>query len=364
MEGRDLRAAVVSAGAIVAGAVAGLIARARLGQAARLAAAGARGALRRWERRPGGRSRHLRQLASEPLLNLYDVYPEARRATPREIGLRSLAVDEIAGTAVGGLTQRGADFKPLPAFRSQNWVARWQRIRNAVDRLAILPPIDVVRYPPGERYWVSDGHNRVAAALEFGQVEIDANVTELVPPGENPSERPGDLAAALAGSRSLRAAAQGGRLRTVEDDVVLGVPGREDGEATAPAPAGPPDVAPPPAVAPAPEVAPPASDPTGETRRSGAPDAHIAGRRAPRAHSGQRTPRRRRHGAPYAPSRPRSVAQVRQTHGTDADRVSWPPRGFGMCVTRTRPVERDDRAASGAAGPQPRSPAMEPTPER
>ncbi len=179
------------------------------------------GAVRAWQRRPGGRARHLRRLASIPLPNLYELHPEARKATPREIGLRSIGLDDIAGTAVGGPTQRGSDFLPLPAFRSQNWAGRWQRIRRAVEQLAIFPPIDVVRY--AGRYWVMDGHNRVAAGLSVGQVEIDANVTELVPPGQNPSERPGDLAAALAGTRSLRAAAQGGKLETVVDDVVLGV---------------------------------------------------------------------------------------------------------------------------------------------
>jgi hypothetical protein len=187
-----------------------------------------------WIGRPGKRRRYLRQLASKPLPNLYEAHPEARQATPREIGLRSIDLDDIAGTAVGGHTQRGADFKPLPAFRSQNWDARWQRIRGAIDRLAILPPIDVVRYPPGGRYWILDGHNRAAAALDVGQVEIDANVVELVLPGQNPSERPDNLAAALAGTRSLRAAGQGGRLQSVADDVVLGVPGREDGQGSTP----------------------------------------------------------------------------------------------------------------------------------
>jgi hypothetical protein len=194
-----------------------------------LTAAVAGALIRRWQSRPGARKRQLRRQASLPLPNLYAVYPESRVATPREIGLRSIDLDEIAGTAVGGVTQRGSDFKPLRPFRSQNWEARWQRIRRAIDNLAILPPIDVIRYPPGQQYWVLDGHNRVAAALDVGQVSIDANVTELVPPGQNPSERPGDLAAALAGTRSLRAAGQGGALQTVQDDVVLGVPGREDG---------------------------------------------------------------------------------------------------------------------------------------
>ena len=81
-----------------------------------------------------------------------------------------------------------ADFLPLKPFRSLNWQARWQRLRKAADNLAVLPPIDVLRYR--DRYCVLDGHNRVALGLYGGQLAIDANVTANVAPGETAPEAP------------------------------------------------------------------------------------------------------------------------------------------------------------------------------
>jgi hypothetical protein len=135
---------------------------------------------RRWHERPGARVRRVRRLGSTPLPFLYDLHPQAVKANPRELGVHTIPVDEIAGTAVGPANQRGGDFLPLKPFRSANWSTRWQRVRAANDRLAILPPIEVGRY--AERYWVFDGHNRVAAALYSGQLAVDADVKELVSP--------------------------------------------------------------------------------------------------------------------------------------------------------------------------------------
>jgi hypothetical protein len=165
--------------------------------------------------RPGARVRAVRRLGHQPLPMLYEEHPEARRATPHEVGLRTLDVADIAGTAVGGARQRGGDFLPLKPFRSDNWKARWQRLRSAADRLAILPPIDVVRF--GDRYWVLDGHNRVASALYGGQISMDANVTDLRLPGQSRSEPPSSLAAQVADHRDLRAALSRTSLRPEGD---------------------------------------------------------------------------------------------------------------------------------------------------
>jgi hypothetical protein len=148
-------------------------------------------------------------MGKRPLPYLSDVHRDARLARPVEVGVRTLDIEEIAGTAVGGGAQRGGDFLPLKASRTNNWQARWQRLRKAQDRLAVLPPIDVFKF--GDRYWVVDGHNRVALALYGGQVAIDANVTELVPLGERRTEPIGSLAPSVAASRAVRAAGSGRR---------------------------------------------------------------------------------------------------------------------------------------------------------
>jgi hypothetical protein len=151
--------------------------------------------------------RHAPGRRSVPLPNLFDLHPEARDAPLRELGLESIPIDEIVGTAVLGPAQRGLDFQPLPPFRSKNWEARWQRIRRATEQMRSLPPIDVLRTRDG--YWVTDGHNRVAAAKVVGQVALDADVKGVVLPGE-PIMRPsGFLAPVLAESSQIEAAARG-----------------------------------------------------------------------------------------------------------------------------------------------------------
>lgn len=178
-----------------------------IAEAARFVADRADDLANAWQGRGAARVRRLRALNRTPLPNLYDVHPEARSLPGREIGLRSIPLDEIAGTAVAGPAQRGSDFKPMPAFRSRNWLARWQRIRSAYDRLEVVPPIEILRY--ADRYWVLDGHNRAAAALDNGQVEIDAEVTELRAPGTASTEPPAPLAAVMSDAADLRAAGAG-----------------------------------------------------------------------------------------------------------------------------------------------------------
>ena len=162
-----------------------------------------------WSVREAMIERRLSRQAREPLANLYELYPEARQASPHELGMRFVPVEQIRGTAVAGAAQRGGDFLPLKPFRGENWQARWQRLRQANDRLQPLPPVDLIKYD-GE-YWVVDGHNRVAVTLYANGVGLDAMVTELVPLDGQTSERPRNLLSYLGETGELRAAAQGHR---------------------------------------------------------------------------------------------------------------------------------------------------------
>ena len=165
---------------------------------------------RSWQERPGARIRRVRRMGRTPLPYLMDLHPDARLARPVQVGVRTIDVKDIAGTAVGGGgAQRGGDFLPLRRFRGDNWVGRWQRLRRAQERLVVLPPIDVLEY--ASRFWVVDGHNRVALALYGGQVAIDANITELVLFGGRRTEAIIPHSASASESRSVRTAGSGHR---------------------------------------------------------------------------------------------------------------------------------------------------------
>jgi hypothetical protein len=129
-------------------------------------------------------------------------------------------IEEIVGTTRNP-TQNTADFLPLPGLRGRNWAARWQRILDATRDLVVLPAVDLIRI--SDEYYVADGHNRVAAALQAGAVAIDADVTELVLPGTATQRPPEsgesvhhDAASLLLGANELRDAVAGRSGRTHE----------------------------------------------------------------------------------------------------------------------------------------------------
>jgi hypothetical protein len=180
------------------------------------------GGARAWRRR---RAAGGRRSDRDVLPSLLDRYPGATAAPRRPIGLRSVPLDRIVGTTRHP-SQNTADFLPLPKLRGANWRGRWQRITGAIDRLETLPPVDLVQV--GDDYYVVDGHNRVAAALKAGGLEVDADVTQLLIPGVT---QPGQArldASSLIGTDEVRQAARGRPARAVEKrDAIEGVSRRE-----------------------------------------------------------------------------------------------------------------------------------------
>jgi hypothetical protein len=152
-----------------------------------------------WRRRARARRRSV-------LPSLYDRYPGATRAPRRRIGLQTVPLERVVGT-MRHPSQNTGDFLPLPELRGTNWLGRWQRINRATNRLEILPPVDLVKV--GDDYYIEDGHNRVAAATAAGAVDIDADVTELLATGSQPTAPILPTTSGLIGTQEIRQAATG-----------------------------------------------------------------------------------------------------------------------------------------------------------
>jgi nucleotide-binding universal stress UspA family protein len=91
------------------------------------------------------------------------------------VGLRTVEVARIVGS-VGRAAELDGSFRS--ANRSREEAQRYARVRRGLASDAALPAVQLHKLGPA--YYVLDGHHRVAAAHELGQLEIDAEVTEFV----------------------------------------------------------------------------------------------------------------------------------------------------------------------------------------
>jgi hypothetical protein len=115
--------------------------------------------------------RVLRRRPSEPLLELDEVGRRLRVFEQTYLGVRPVPVERVVGTV-----SRSSDFDRtfLPTRRDTE--PRWRRVEELYAE-GSFPPIQV--YEVDGRYFLVDGHHRVAIARQRGVEYIDAEVTRL-----------------------------------------------------------------------------------------------------------------------------------------------------------------------------------------
>jgi hypothetical protein len=90
-------------------------------------------------------------------------------------GVHDIPVAAIVGS-VGRAHELRSDFLPIQQPHGDE---RYRRVRMTMEGGANLPAIEVYRL--GERYYVLDGHHRVAAARATGILSLDAIVVAFEP---------------------------------------------------------------------------------------------------------------------------------------------------------------------------------------
>jgi hypothetical protein len=119
--------------------------------------------------------RRLSQVAGRreqrPLLSLDEVSKRLRAFEQTYVGIRPIPVDAIVGT-VSRVDDFDRDFLPKRSKIQE----RWETVEESYPE-GDFPPIVV--YELDGRYFVVDGHHRVAIAKQLGTEFIDAEITQL-----------------------------------------------------------------------------------------------------------------------------------------------------------------------------------------
>lgn len=110
--------------------------------------------------------------------NLFQrIYKNERLTELKYLGVQVIPVNQIKGSV-----NRWREFDQY--FRAEDAVeTKLQSVMSAIEQSVVLPPIAV--YKVADDYFVIDGNHRVVAAKVVGQIDIDAEVYELLPPGDS-----------------------------------------------------------------------------------------------------------------------------------------------------------------------------------
>jgi nucleotide-binding universal stress UspA family protein len=127
---------------------------------------------------------HLQAGTASPVRSFDDDAAKVGPLARRHLGIRTVELSHIIGS-VGRAHNLGANFRPQRRTREDD--QRYERVLRAMTEGRSLPPIELYRL--GFGYYVLDGNHRVAAALQLGQLEIEADVTEFIPLGDAQAQR-------------------------------------------------------------------------------------------------------------------------------------------------------------------------------
>ena len=106
------------------------------------------------------------------LLSFHDIRELIKPKAEFYRGVQSVPLDKIVGSE-----GRYTDFNRAYLPRREHLRNRWKSIDEAALRDRILPPIKLFQI--GDIYFVRDGNHRVSVARTRGQIDIDAEITEL-----------------------------------------------------------------------------------------------------------------------------------------------------------------------------------------
>ncbi|MDC7226709.1 MAG: transcriptional regulator [Spirochaetales bacterium] len=106
------------------------------------------------------------------MLSFYDIRSLIKPRAEFYRGIQTIPLDSIAGSE-----GRYNDFTRAFLPKREHLRTRWRLVNVATLEDVYLPPIRVFQI--GETYFVRDGNHRVSVARQNGQIDIDAEVTEI-----------------------------------------------------------------------------------------------------------------------------------------------------------------------------------------
>lgn len=114
---------------------------------------------------------------------LCELVPELNRLTQVPLGLMQIPLDQIDGTATRGRTTAFArNFMPLLDVNSE-FAFKWATLYDDVVENGLREP--VLAYEYYNRYYIIEGNKRVSVMRTLDAVQIEANVTRILPEPED-----------------------------------------------------------------------------------------------------------------------------------------------------------------------------------